>query len=940
MKTKNYNNNRNFGYSYNHTNLKRQTKKGKLDFIFKKNFILTIFSLLILFFIFGTLFILWISKDLPNPDKLTDRQINQSTKIYDRTGEHLLYEIFLDEKRTIVNLEQIPKNLINGVIATEDTAFYEHKGIRPLSILRAFIYGLLPGKRVQGTSTLTQQLVKNAILTNERSYTRKIKEALLAIRLEQKYSKEQILKIYFNEIPYGSTNYGVESAAQSYFGKNVSDLNLAECATLAGLPQAPSTYLNNLEKLKNRRDFVLRRMYEEGYINEEEKNSAQAFELEIKQSYHNIQAPHFVLYVKEQLVNEFGEAAVSKDGLKVITTLDWEKQQIAENVIQEYSEEFLKKAEANNASLVAIDPKTGQILSMVGSKNFFDDTINGQFNVATLGKRQPGSSFKPIVYAAAFEKGYTADTILYDTLTDFDQTDNVYMPKNYDLKEYGPISIRKALQGSLNIPAVKTLYLVGLDKAIELSEKLGYTTLSKGDFGLSLVLGGGEVTLLEHTNTYSAFANNGINYKPTSILQVEDNSGKILKKWKKEQANQALSSDTATMISNILSDNDSRAYIFGTNNSLTLADRPVAAKTGTTNLYVDAWTVGYTPSLVTGVWVGNTDNKAMNSGGSSIAAPLWNKFMTETLKDTPVENFKEMPENKSSKSVLKGQSDGSLKININRLTGKIATSSTPKNYIEERTYLPAHSILHYVYKDDPNGPIPTNPEEDPQYLAWENGIQEWIIRQKENNPNWNISFEEPPTEFDDSYSLELIPELQVIFPQDNFTFYSKFISTEIKTSAKRGIEKVTYKIDEQIVSVEKEFPFSLNSFVENLTNGEHTLTITSEDDIGNIAEEKIFFNLDLTKTNTDASFVDFDSTLYENDFPVKLNLNYLNKQKIKQIKIILKNNIDEYTLYDGVAKEEIIFENKNYTKNLYYMTIYLKDDFNERIVDSKKIRIY
>ncbi|EKD67004.1 MAG: penicillin-binding protein, 1A family, partial [uncultured bacterium] len=451
--------------------------------------------------------IAWASKDLPDPNKLTDRQIAQSTKIYDRTGEHILYEVFEDQKRTLITLDELPDYLVQGVIATEDTKFYEHHGIRPLSIIRAVVYGLLPGKKIEGTSTLTQQLVKNAILTSERRYSRKLKEFILSIRLEQVYTKDQILQIYFNEIPYGSTNYGVESASQSYFGKSASDLTLAEAATLAGLPQQPSRFLNDLDRLKERRNFVLRRMSEEGYITEAEKTAAQAEPLNLDVSYSNIDAPHFVLYVKEKLVEDYGEQMVDTGGLKVITSLDWDKQHIAEQVIDEVGTPKLAEAGANNTSLVAMDPKTGHILAMVGSKDYYDDSIKGQFNVATLGKRQPGSSFKPIIYAAAFEKGYTPNTILYDVLTNFASSGKSYTPKNYDLSEHGPVTMRQALQGSLNIPAVKTLYLVGEQKGVDFAERLGYTTLGEGDFGLSLVLGGGEVLLIDHVGAYATFAN-------------------------------------------------------------------------------------------------------------------------------------------------------------------------------------------------------------------------------------------------------------------------------------------------------------------------------------------------------------------------------------------------------------------------------------------------
>src|SRR3989339_2149726 len=533
--------------------LPQMTEEAKKEL--QRKIIIFFVSLAIFGMLGITVLVAWASRDLPDPDRLTDRQVAESTKIYDRTGKHLLYEIFTDQKRTMVDLEQIPDLLVKAVIATEDTAFYEHNGIRPLSILRSVVYGVIGKSRLgSGATTLTQQLVKNAILTNERTYTRKIKEIILSVRLEQKYSKNQILKIYFNEIPYGSTNYGIESAAQSYFNKTVSDLNLNEIAILAGLPKAPSKYLTDHYALKLRRNFVLERMFEEGYITREEADENQAREIELAQDLGSIKAPHFVLYVKEKLVEKYGEQLVDTGGLKVITSLDWEKQQMAETIVKEESERLFEDAGVNNTSLVAIDPKTGHILAMIGSRNFFDDEIDGQFNVATLGKRQPGSSFKPIVYAAGFEKGYTPDTVLFDTITNFASSGKDYIPKNYDLKERGPVTVRQALQGSLNIPAVKMMYLVGEDGAKKFSEKMGYSTLSNGNFGLSLVLGGGEVKLIEHTNAFSVFADRGYRHDINSILKVEDANGKVLEEWKNQKGEKVLDEKVADSISNILSD--------------------------------------------------------------------------------------------------------------------------------------------------------------------------------------------------------------------------------------------------------------------------------------------------------------------------------------------------------------------------------------------------
>ncbi len=856
---------------------RRKRKRG--------SFFVYILGLLVIGFLFSTIAVAWMSRDLPDPDRLTDRQVAQSTKIYDRTGEHLLFEVFADEKRTLVELSDIPDHLINGVIATEDTEFFEHRGIRPLSIIRAVLQGLLPGKRIQGTSTLTQQLVKNAILSNERKISRKVKEIILSVRLEQKYDKEQILKIYFNEIPYGSTNYGIESASQSYFGKPVSELTLAESATLAGMPKAPSRYLNDKEALLERRNFVLKRMYDEGFISEQEKGESQEEELELDVTYGNIKAPHFVLHVKELLVEKYGEQIVDSGGLNVITSLDWDMQQAAEKAVSEVSEERFEEAQANNASLVAVDPDTGHILAMVGSRDFLDEEIDGQFNVATQGLRQPGSSFKPIVYTAAFEKGYTPETVLFDVETNFAVAGDDYEPKNYDLEEHGPVSMRQALQGSLNIAAVKALYLVGPLKGVEFAERLGYSTLSQGDFGLSLVLGGGEVKLLEHVSAYGIFANEGVRHTPVSILRVEDNTGDILEEWKKSKGERVLEEETAHLISNVLSDDSARAYAFGTGGVLTLPDRPVAAKTGTTNAYVDAWTVGYTPSLVAGVWAGNTDNTPMKRGfgGSKVAGPIWRQFMTEVMSGKPVESFPEPPENDAEKAALRGSAGGNITLKVDKVTGKLATSSTPERYIVERTYIQPHSILHYVDKDEPRAKQPSNPGRDSQYTIWEDAIKDWIKRTREENPDWEISFEEPPTEYDDLHSLELIPSLEVVFPAPSSTLNSRQIDTDIRVSAPRGVSKVTYKIDGKYVGVVRQHPFNLNYHADYLDPGPHTLTILVEDDIGNRITEEVSFNLNVSKVNPAVFFTSESLTIATNEFPKTLLLDHRKKDEIEEI---------------------------------------------------------
>ncbi len=842
----------------------------------------------------------WISKDLLllDPNRLRDRQLHQSTNIYDRTGQHLLYQVFTDQKRTLVTLDKIPLNLRNGLIATEDTAFYKHHGIRPLSIIRSVVYGIIGrgNNRIGGgASTLTQQLIKNAVLVNEGPFTRKPKEVILSLRLEQKYTKDEILQIYFNEIPYGSTNYGVEAAAQSYFGKSVSELDLEQSATLAGFPKAPSKYLNNPDALKERRNFVLRRMKEEGYITEDQMKEAQAKPLTFSRRVDNITAPHFVFYVKDQLDEMYDEKTVDAGGLNVITSLDYDAQIAAEKAIKD-KEKLLNQAGANNAALVALDPRTGQILAYVGSKDFFNNDIQGQFDIVTQARRQPGSSIKPIIYAAAFEKGYTPDTVLFDVITNFSLSGTPYIPKNYTLAEYGPVTMRQALQGSLNIPAVKTFYLVGEKKGIEFANRLGYTTFNSGTFGLSLVLGGGEVSMLEHVNAYGVFANNGAYNKPVSILKVTSPTGDTLYEWKKAEPKQVVDAKVAATLTNVLSDDGARAYIFGAGGPLTLSGRPVAAKTGTTNGYKDAWTVGYTPSVVAGVWTGNSNNKEMKQGygGSKVSGDIWHGFMVEYLKGKPVETFPAPPPNDAEKPVLRGASGGGVTLDVNKVTGKIATSSTPPQYIEQKTYIQPHDILHYVNKDDPRGPYPENPASDPQYMVWEKAIQDWIQRRKTTEPNWNISFEEPPKEFDDAESLAFIPSLTVLSPTPGEVLNSRQITTSIQVSAPRGVSKVTYFIDKRAVGIVNTFPFNLDTYVRDIENGAHELTLRVEDDIGNHLEQSIPFTLQAQDESPYVTWVRGGTSLSRDDFPASFFLNPFKINKIREIRV--------YTQKDGGSR--------------------------------------
>jgi len=675
--------------------------------------------------------IIWISRDLPNPNQLINRNIAQSTKIYDRTGTHVLYEITGEEKRTLVSLDQIPMSVREATISIEDKNFYKHGGFSVWAMVRTAITNVLYHQSAGG-STLTQQFIKNAVLTNEKSVTRKLKELILSQQLEQKFSKDEILQMYLNEIPYGSNAYGIEAASQKYFGKDVKDVSLAEAALLAALPQSPSRYSPygpNLDLLMGRKDYVLDQMTDQGYITAAERDAAKKEDIKFQRPEASITAPHFVMYIKSLLSDKYGEKTLEQGGLKIITTIDFDKQKIADEVVVDKTKDYVKKYNANNAALVAIDPKTGQVLAMVGSRDYFDDSIQGQVNVATS-LRQPGSSIKPIVYASLFEKGYTPNTILYDVVTNFSTDSSIpYIPHDYNLKENGPVSIRKALAGSLNIPAVEALYLTGIKSVVELAHAMGYTSLDENSLGLSLVLGGGEVKLVDHVNAYSAFARDGQVSPLTMILKVEDSSGKTLEEWQ-PSSKKVITSQTAREINSVLSDNSARAYIFGEKNSLVLSDRPVAAKTGTTNDYHDAWAIGYTPSLVAGVWVGNTDNAAMKLGadGSIVAAPVWKAFMTGALAGTPVETFKEPDDMTTGKAVIDGIMPLVATTVIDKRTGQAASVNTPAEFVTNKDLYDNHSILYYVDKNDPLGPAPADPSIDPQFNLWEAAIADWAKR--------------------------------------------------------------------------------------------------------------------------------------------------------------------------------------------------------------------
>lgn len=657
---------------------------------------------------------LYFAKDLPRPEAFTERPFVLPTEIYDREGKVLLYQIYDEEKRTVVSLYQIPDHLQKAVISAEDANFYEHFGVDFTGIARSVLKNLSIGKLTYGGSTITQQLIRSSFLTTEKTAQRKIKEIILTLELERRYSKDQILEFYLNQVPFGMNAYGVEAASETYFGKSVSELSLAESATLAALIRAPSrlSQPENKEELTAVRNYVLERMKKNNYITEEQIKNSQEEVLQFAEIRHPIKAPHFVIFVKSYLEENYPSYLLKTGGLKVYTTLDWQLQQLAEEMI-ETGVTTNKAYNAHNAALVAIEPNTGEILSMVGSADYFGESYpegclpggqeNGclfdpKVNAAVYGKgRQPGSSFKPFAYYLALSHGLSPDTILWDVKTEFNpdcdpsaeqEKDafgmDCYHPHNYDEKFRGPMTLKEALAQSINVPAVKILYSVGLKDTLDLAHKLGITTLNEPSsfYGLSLVLGGGEVKLLDMTSAYGVFATRGLKMSPSSILRIEDSKGNIIEQNKKT-AKRLLDPKVVDQLSDILSDDSARAPIFGSRGSLYIPGHQVAVKTGTTQEYKDAWTIGYTNSLVVGVWAGNNDSTPIErKSGVAIASPIWNKFIKKALELYPSQDFVK-PEIKD----------------------------TPTNTTS------TDSILSF-FRD--------NPERDPQYQSWQIAIQNWL----------------------------------------------------------------------------------------------------------------------------------------------------------------------------------------------------------------------
>lgn len=779
--------------------------------------------------------ILIASFKIPDFSSFGDRKIVNSTKIYDRTGEILLYDIHEDVRRTNIAFEDMGTNIKNATVAIEDSEFYNHQGIRVKSIVRAVVYNVLGIGRVQGGSTITQQLVKNTLLNSKKTIGRKIREWVLAVKIDRALPKEKILELYLNEAPYGGTIYGIEEASKTYFGKKAYDLTIAEAAYLASIPQSPtylSPYGKNKDKLEERKNLVLFRMNELGFITEEDYNKAkeEVVEFAPKQTV-GIKAPHFVFFIKDYLESKYGAEVVENGGLKVITTLDYSLQEQGEKIVKEGAFENQKNWNGSNAALVAINPKTGEILSMVGSRDYFDKEIDGNFNVATA-LRQPGSAFKPFIYATAFNKGFTPDTVLFDLPTEFQTTCNAYgtalpgynqsdcyMPQNYDGKFRGPMKLRDALAQSINIPAVKLFYLAGLKDSLDTAENMGINTLKDiNRYGLTLVIGGGEVSLLDITSAYGVFANSGVRVPYTGILKVENIDGETLEELA-PNGREVLPKNTTLIISDILSDNTARVPTFGSNSSLYIPGRDVAVKTGTTNNNKDAWTVGYTPSIVVGVWAGNNDNKPMKKGGVSVAGPIWNKFINTSFKNIPDEKFEEPDlyvDPTLVKPVLRGYWQGNENFFIDKISGKLATEYTPRETLIEKVVTNVHSILYWVDRDDVLGFPPKDPYDNPQFKNWEIPVQNWWAQ---NKGNYKITtWSEKPSGYDDVHTEN--QKLNVLIKEpNNTTIYKEGekIQLSLLNKGQYPLEKVEIFVNDIYLGT-AESPFNFSFFPGDLEN--------------------------------------------------------------------------------------------------------------------------
>jgi len=816
--------------------------------LFKYGFLI-ILALVAFGFIFAFALFAWYAKDLPSPGKLSQTTGN-STVFYDRDGK-VLYEMYKDKNRLPVAFEDISDYLKKATVAIEDKNFYKHQGISQTGILRA-LFNIVLKRRLEGGSTITQQLIKNTLLTSQRVISRKIKEMILAYEVERRYSKNQILEMYLNEAPYGGSYWGVGTAAMAYFGKSPKDLNLVESAILAGLPQSPTYYSPFIGKnnaWKGRAKDVLRRMREDGYItkNDEKKALAELETIKFTAPKMTINAPHFIFYVRDQIEKEYGSKLFDQ-GIKVKTTISIDAQRAVEKIVNEEIKK-IKNYNVGNGAVVVLDSKTGEILAMVGSYDFNDEKF-GKFNAA-LGLRQPGSAIKPIVYATAFEKGYTPATVLMDVKTVFPtQGGKDYIPVNYDGKFRGPMQLRFALGNSINVPAVKLLAMIGMRDFMQKASDMGLETLAPTQknmekFGLSIALGGGEVTLLDLTSAFSVFARGGTKIETTAVKEIESFGGKKIFKQTKPHEKRIFSPEVSFLISHILSDNNARTEVFGPNSYLRIPGKTVAVKTGTTDDKKDNWAVGYTKDITVGVWVGNNDGKPMNpsiASGATGASPIWYRSMIELLKKygdgimdkpdkvkaiqidsflggLPKDNYPTRSEYFIEGTEPKDVSPFYTKLKISKSTGKLANDVEIKtgNY-EEKDFI--------VISE--NDPVSTDGRN-----RWQEAIDTWAKEQADSRYHY-------PTEVSD-YSQDSVV-VSIKSPSDRETVNTNNITIRVRFTSISPIKNIKIYINGKEIRNIDENKFEVEEPI-NLPDGVYELKVAARNEKDKTGESTIKFGV-------------------------------------------------------------------------------------------------
>ena len=814
---------------------RRKSRRLKLRLI--SGLVTVGFIVFVLFLISAAVAFGFFARNLPSPDKLAEKNFSQSTKIYDRNGI-LLYNVFGEENRTLVKLDKIPKDLKNATIAIEDKNFYKHKGFDVFGLARA-VKDAVFKKKVTGASTLTQQLVKNALLTPERTITRKIKEFILSVQIERRYTKDEILQIYLNEIPYGGTSWGSEAAANQYFGKHVWELNLVESAILAGLPQLPTVYSpfgSDPQAYIERTKDVLRRMREDGYITskQEEKAVEKLPKVKFAAFGQGIKAPHFAIHVKNLLEEKYGAKMIQEGGLKVTTSLDLKLQNMAQKIVADEIKANGAALRMNNAAVIIENTKTGEILAMVGSKDYFAKDIQGNFNVATSGLRQPGSALKPFNYITGFQKGYTPATIFIDQRTDFG---GGYAPGNYCDCFNGPMPVRVALGSSRNIPAVKMLAVNTVSGMVDTLKKFGVTTLNNpSQYGLSLTLGGGAIKLEELTNAYAILGNSGKKVSPTVVIRITDSEGNVIEELgSAEKQSQVARPEHAYLINHILSDPAAKYLDYGTYWAHRLNFQSnVAVKTGTSEYKIDNWSFGYTPSYAVGVWVGNNDNSPMHpslSSGVTGAAPIYRSIMERVLRGKKIDNFKRPSGIKSMK--------------VDALTGqKPVSGSKVKTEIFAKWQPPPENDM-YVKKRicKPSGLL-SNPSCEAVGKAI---TKTYFVMYDPYTKIYQSNLKYcgsscPPTKKDPKVYTSKPGNFTIVItkPSNNATVDSNF-NVEVKVSGPNTILAVEFYLDKNENPVPKytklNAPFSAN--FSNVLSGDHTITAKAYDDSGDSVEESI-----------------------------------------------------------------------------------------------------